>query len=321
MIGPKISLVSILVPMLNAEAFVEEALRSVLQERSVPIEVVVVDDGSKDRSRALVRSLGDERIRIIDGPRRGISACLNVGLRNLRGQVFMRCDADDAYPPGRISRQVKWLEDNPDIDAICGAFSTMDTRGAILANVGLRDGPEVESIDDELKRGVTRTHLGTFAMRRRVFDRVGGFREYFQTAGDIDFQLRMGEACRVDYTPEDWYLYRLHGASITHSGSDQRRVFFDEAAIRFQQQRLISGTDDVGRGVAPSPPPVADGSAPNVRLQVHGMLVGQAWRDLRDGKLGSSVSRACRAVWSQPLYLAGWVNLGKIVFRAAFAKL
>jgi len=279
-----------------------------------------VDDGSKDRSRALVEALGDSRIRIVEGPRRGISACLNVGVTNSRGEVIMRCDADDAYPAGRISRQVTWLEENPDQDAVCGAFSTIDTAGVVLARVGLRDGPDVESIDSELKRGVTRTHLCTFAIRRRVFDRIGMFREYFETAEDVDFQLRMGEACRVDYTPEDWYLYRLHGASITHSGSDQRRVFFDEAAIRFQQQRLTSGTDDVGRGVAPSPPPVADGSAPDVRLQVHGMLVGQAWRDLRDGKVGASVWRAWRAAWSQPLYLAGWVNLGKILFRATLAK-
>jgi glycosyltransferase involved in cell wall biosynthesis len=319
-IGQKISLVSVLVPMLNAEAFIEDALRSVLRERDISIEVVVVDDGSKDRSRAVVQALGDARIRIVDGPQRGISACLNVAVTSARGQVIMRCDADDAYPPGRIARQVAWLEAHPEQDAICGAFSTIDTAGALLAHVGVRDGPDIESIEAELRRGVARTHLCTFAIRRRVFDRVGLFREYFETAEDVDFQLRMGEVCRVSYMPVDAYMYRLHGASITHSRGDQRRMFFDDAAIRFQEQRLSSGADDLTRGEAPDPPPRADASKATVRAHVYGMLVGQAWRDLREGNVRSSVARAWRAVSTHPFHLGGWVNFGKILFRVAFPK-
>lgn len=311
--------VSIVVPMLNAQAYVERALHSILAEREVDLEVVVVDDGSTDRSRELVQSIGDPRVRIVDGPRRGISASLNAGLRAAAGNILMRCDADDLYPPGRIRRQFAWLNDHPGHDAVCGSFSTIDTAGRVVAEVGKRDGPAHELIDAELSRGVTRTHLCTFAIRRRVFDRIGHFREYFETAEDLDFQLRMGEASKVCYVPVDEYFYRLHDESITHSRSSARRQFFDRVAVQFQEQRLQGGRDALELG-RPPPPPSASESGPGALLHMHGLLVGQSWRDLHKGQVRSGVGRAWRAVETHPLHLRGWINFAKILYRAAFPK-
>lgn len=312
--------VSVIVPMLNAQAYVEEALRSILRETQVPIEAIVVDDGSTDRSREIVAAIGDPRIRIVDGPRRGISASLNAGLAAVRGDIVMRCDADDLYPEGRIRRQVQWLQVHPEHDAVCGAFSTIDTAGRLVAEVGMRGGPPFVRIDTELSRGVTRTHLCTFAIRRRVFDRIGAFREYFETAEDLDFQLRMGEACRVAYVPVDDYFYRLHGESITHSRSSGRRQFFDRIAVQFQRQRQSSGDDALALGSAPTPPAASDSPSGNVAMHMHGMLVGQSWRDLQDGRVRSGVERAWRAVATHPLHVRGWLNFAKILYRAAFPK-
>jgi glycosyltransferase involved in cell wall biosynthesis len=317
---PSTLAVSIIVPMLNAQDYVEAALRSILSETTVTLEAIVVDDGSSDRSREIVDSIGDPRIRVVDGPRRGISASLNAGLAQVRGGIVMRCDADDLYPEGRIRRQVAWLESHPDQDAVCGAFSTIDTEGRLVAEVGKRGGPAFERIEAELCKGVTRTHLCTFAIRRRVFDRIGGFREYFETAEDLDFQLRMGEACRVGYVPVDEYFYRLHGASITHSRSSGRRQFFDRVAVQFQQQRLLAGDDALTLGQAPAAPAASESPSGSVNMHMHGLLVGQSWRDLGEGRVRSGVSRAWRAVTSHPLYLRGWINFAKILYRAAFPK-
>lgn len=321
MTGAENCVVSVVVPMLNGEAFIEEALHSILRERTVAIEAIVVDDGSTDRSRALVAALGDPRVRIVDGPRRGIAACLNVGIEASRGEIIMRCDADDMYTEGRILRQVSWLTDHPLQDAVAGAFSTIDPSGRLVAKVGKRNMPHFEQIEGELQRGVTRTHLCTFAIRRRVFDRVGLFREYFETAEDRDFQLRMGEQCRVGYQPLDAYLYRLHGASITHSRSNERRAFFDNIAVQFQKERLSGGADAIMRNTAPTPPAHdADRPATSATLHVHGMLIGQSWRDIGEGQALRGLRRAGRALMTHPFYLRGWVNFAKVLSRVVFPK-
>jgi len=312
-------LVSVVIPMRNAEDFIERALRSILMEKTVPLEVVVVDDGSTDRSREAIEAVGDSRVRVVDGPKKGIAACLNVAIANVRGSVVMRCDADDEFPQGRIARQFEWLQRHPEVDAVGGAFSTIDVNGVVLACVAHRHGPAAEAIDGELRRGVIRTSLCTFAIRRKVFERIGGFRESFETAEDIDFQLRLGEACSVSYVPHDEYLYRLHEASVTHSRSDRRRMFFDEMAIRLQRDRLTTGSDALMRGEILAPP-ADDGSFPNVRSHVHGMLVGQSWRDVRDGQIRIGLRRALQAISVRPTHIPSWTNFAKILFRAVFQK-
>src|SRR5213593_4773866 len=101
--------VSVIMPMRNAERFFAESLHSVLNQQSrgssFDLEVVVVDDGSTDRSARIVREMNDPRIRLVAGPQRGISAAFNAGLAEARGEMIARCDADDLYPPGRLEWQ------------------------------------------------------------------------------------------------------------------------------------------------------------------------------------------------------------------------
>ena len=313
-------LVSVIMPMRNAEPFVQAALASVLCERQVPLEVVVVDDGSSDQSRTKVAELGDPRIRVIPGAVRGIAAALNAGFAQARGGILMRCDADDLYAPSRIAQQTAWLRTNPQHDAVCGAFGTIDSRGRLVANLVQRGEQSGEDVDAELRRGVTRTHLCTFAIRKPALQRAGLFRDYFETAEDLDFQLRLGELCRVRYLPHDTYFYRLHAGSVTHTQRERRRVFFEYSAREFQAQRATTGADALMLGRPPEPPSALDSLASPVSLQIQGMLVGQAWRDLHQGHGVLAVKGAWRALLTQPRNASAWANLAKILARVARPK-
>src|SRR5437016_1299456 len=110
--------VSVLMPMRNAEPYVKEAVTSVLAQDAPEMELVVVDDGSTDRSRQIVESFDDARVRIVEGPRRGFAAAWNTALAAATGKIVMQCDADDSYPPGRVAMQLGQLRDLPEFGAV-----------------------------------------------------------------------------------------------------------------------------------------------------------------------------------------------------------
>lgn len=313
--------VSVVMPMRNAQAYVQAAVDSVLQEHGVPLELVVVDDGSTDGSRELVQAVADARVRLIDGPRRGIAACMNAGFAAARGELVMRCDADDLYPEGRIASQAAWLASRPAHVAVCGPFSSIDARGQLVARLWRDDLQAADDIAGELRAGTTRTHLCCYAMRRAALVDAGlAFREFFETAEDVDFALRLGHLGPVGFIARGSYLYRLHEASVTHSQREVRRVFFENAAREFAQQRAERGSDALMDGQPPAPPE-GDGSRPSAAArQIQGMLIGGAWRALARGQRREAMRTAWRAVATRPQVPAPWLHLLKIAVRSVVPR-
>lgn len=310
--------VSVLMPMRDAGHHVQEALESVLVESVVPLEVVVIDDGSRDDSPGIVRSFADPRIKMIPGPQQGIAAAFNVGLEEAEGEVLMRCDSDDRYVPGRIRDQVEWLRSHQDYGAVCGSFSTIDHRGRLLAE--LETGKVDLEITSEMQEGTTRTHLCTFAVRTRLLHALGGCRPYFVTAEDIDLQLRLAAITRVWYRAQPAYEYRLHERSVTHSQPNARRLFFENTARAFAAQRRETTMDDLERGC---PPAVPAGEGESAAAAVHqaGMLMGQAWREHARGDRWQAVRTGWRACRARPMSLQSWKSLAALILkRSAVAR-
>ena len=308
-----IRLVSIVVPMHNAEDYISKALGSILRETEIPIEVIMVNDKSTDASLARVLAFPDKRIRVVDGPGRGISACLNAGLAEARGAIIMRCDADDLYPEMRIKQQVAWLSANPEYAAVCGSFSTIDSKGRLVSD--LQCGAESREITSELREGIVRTHLCTYAIRAESMIRIGGFREYFESAEDIDMQLRLGEAWRIRYIPDNYYFYRLHASSITHSQSNVVREFFERTAFEFQKQRRTSGLDELQRGNPPSEPEARLSPASSSSAHIQSMLLGRAWREHASGQKTRALRTGWRAATANPLNISVWKSLVALALK------
>lgn len=283
--------ITVVMPMRNAAPWVEEAARSVLAERGVAIELVVVDDGSTDGSADVVRAIGDRRLRVVPGPQAGVGAALNAGFAAARGAFIARCDADDRYTEGRLAQQLAALEARPDCIAVAGLFATMDERGRRIAVMGdtRRAGP----ITEELMRGEPSTSLCAWLVRARAVRDAGGCRSYFESAEDLDLQFRLAGLGEVLIEPTVVYEYRLHDASLTHRQADRRRAFFETAATRFARQRLERGSDDLSDGVAPRPPEA--GRPGSAAAQSRDQLLGEAWRLLDAGHRGAARRAAWRA--------------------------
>ncbi len=296
---------TVIVPMRNAQGYVADTLRSIVSEPGLALEVVVINDGSTDGSAAEVAGVDDPRIRVIDGPQRGIAAAVNAGLAAARGTVVIRCDADDLLVPGRIAAQQALLKQWPDAVAVCGGYETIDARGRPIAVLPTGDTPA--DISDELRQGETRTHLGTFAIRRAALEALGGARDYFVGTEDIDLQLRLGCLGPVRYVPGSIYRYRLHDASSTHTQPSPQREFLTQQARDFVRQRVATGTDDLERGVAQAPP--ADrpqDRAMSAREQACSMQIGRAWRLRRDGHRLAGITSMTRVLLRHPMRSTVW---------------
>ncbi|WP_425053115.1 glycosyltransferase family 2 protein [Psychromarinibacter sp. S121] len=106
---------SIVVPAFNAAETLPETLRSLLAQTFPDFEIVVVDDGSTDRTVAVVRSFADRRIRIVQQPNRGLPGARNSGIDAARGEFIGFCDADDLWRPTKLAAHVAHLEANPQV--------------------------------------------------------------------------------------------------------------------------------------------------------------------------------------------------------------
>lgn len=103
-------LISVIVPAYNAARWVQATVRSILEQEGVDVEVIVVNDGSTDDTAAVVRAIGDPRVRLMDRPNGGVSTARNNGLDQARGAFIRFLDADDVMRPGDLLRKWEVLE-------------------------------------------------------------------------------------------------------------------------------------------------------------------------------------------------------------------
>lgn len=118
--------ISIVMPVYNAENYLHESIESILSQTFTDFELIIIDDGSTDSSRDIVKSYSDNRVILIENPHNFIRS-LNSGIDASRGKYIARMDADDIMLPPRLEVQFNYMENNPDVD-VCGSW--METFGA-----------------------------------------------------------------------------------------------------------------------------------------------------------------------------------------------
>lgn len=222
--------VSWLIPVYNGEPFLTEALDSVLAQDFADYEVVIVNDGSTDRTGQILAEFcqRDPRIRVIEQPNGGIVSALNTGLAECRGEFVARMDADDIALPQRLSFQVDYLDTHPGCVLVGGYAVSRDAAGRIThrTNGGRH----------------TRTDLGVFpprvsvsmhpliTVRRASLEAIGGYRADHPHAEDYDLFIRLAALGSLDNPERDVLVYRRHeGAiSIRHVETQERSAAMAE---------------------------------------------------------------------------------------------
>lgn len=314
-------LVSILVPVHNAEKYIYETIDNLLSERRVSLELIIIDDHSTDNSIKIINEFNDVRIRFFEANSYGVAGALNVGLLNAVGEIIMRCDADDLYTADRIFNQVNWLSNHLDYGAICGGFSAIDEEGRFVNELTKQYSSSLE-ITNELCEGTLRTSLCTFAVRAPLLRDLGGFRTYFKSSEDIDMQFRLAESCRIWYQKESVYNWRIHGLSITHTQENFERTFYEERAYEMQKQRSNGEEDDLMRGVIFSPEGLAKKNDFHSSSQhLAELLFGRAWQEYELGQFVSA-RRLCReSLFKDPWCFDRWKSFVVLIVKSFIRSL
>lgn len=218
----------------NAERHVREAVDSLLAQSYEDFEVVLVNDGSTDRSAEILAGYDDARLQILDnGENLGHPRSLNIALNAARGRLIARLDADDVAEPQRLERQVTEMERRPELDVLGSWTTEIDENGR---EIGKFSYPPSETL---IRWGMARTNVvyhPSVIMRRSMLERVRGYRPEIDCADDYDLFTRILEAGgRIGILPERLLRYRRSEGQIS-----SRRVERQVAQAREVRRRYVS---------------------------------------------------------------------------------
>lgn len=178
--------ISVVIPLYNKELEVERALSSVINQSLAPGEIIVVDDGSTDGSRAIVERLIEEHpsahIRLIVQENSGVSAARNRGIREAKGDYVALLDADDMWLSGYIAEVCRLMEYYPDADAYTTAFDIVNDNKRVAAPVPTCEG--YVNPAEEALRGRYPIIPSTTTLRKATIEAVGGFPEGMRIGED-----------------------------------------------------------------------------------------------------------------------------------------
>ncbi len=224
-------LVSVVIPLFNGERFLAETIESVLAQTHRPVETIVVDDGSTDRSAEIA---GSYPVTYLDQRNSGVAAARNRGLEAARGEYISLLDQDDVWLPRKLELQVRALERNPDAGLCSCRFETFLEPGCEV--------PEwvPNSAYVEAATSWRNSQVGTLLVRCAVFGEVGGFDAAYSTAGDVDWFLRARDAGVGVVRIEDCLQHkRIHdrNASAGRDPAERMRAF--HASTR--RKRAVNG--------------------------------------------------------------------------------
>jgi glycosyltransferase involved in cell wall biosynthesis len=298
--------VSVVMPVYNVERYVAQAVESILAQTFADFELLILDDGSRDRSLSILQTLAaqDKRIRLISRENQGIPRTRNELLSQSRGEFIAPMDSDDIALPDRLTRQVEFLQHHPDYVCVGGAYQLIDAADRLILNHFAMP-QEDEDIQSLMLKGHVSLHQPCVMFRRQATIDVGGYDETLPVCEDLDLWLRLGEVGKLANLPQPVLQYRLHQNSISEQ---QQAIALDkmqEICKRAWQRRGIEGNFEVtehwrsGKDAASR----------------HRFLVQYGWWAFSSGQRQTAGIYALQAIRTLPLHPEGWRLLACAVLK------
>lgn len=223
-------LVSIIIPIYNGEKFIREAIESVINQSYHNWELIVVDDGSTDSSKDIVRQyITDRRVRLIEHEcNKGIPKTKNTGIKLARGDYIAFLDQDDIWFSTKLEIQVNYLRNcQEDVGMICtGMVFTDEKLKPQRIFRGFKDDNQKELIKSIYLQPDNSTSI--MMVKKRCFSVLGFFDESFHGWDDFEMWMRIATQYKIKYIKEVMVKKRVHAENVQtlpHVQKEARKVF------------------------------------------------------------------------------------------------
>lgn len=257
-------LLSVVIPSYNHEQYIGEAIESVLNQTYPNLELIIIDDGSRDDSVKRIQSFEDERITLVCQQNAGAHNAINRGLEMAKGDYLAILNSDDIYTGMRFEQMICALEEQKEAEFACSYIQVIDSSGKAL---GIKEGwrnmepwviehPELSyQATDDFKLNLLMTNFtsttSNFLFTRSLYEKIGGMRN-LRFAHDWDFALRAAEVTECIMVEQPLLKYRVHN---TNTISSNRKWMLFEIAwmlatnLERYYNKLIFQEEDAGETI------------------------------------------------------------------------
>lgn len=229
--------ISVIIPLYNHEQFIEEAIMGVLKQSYENLELIVIDDGSRDHSLTIAQNIKDPRLTVISQENRGAHNTINRGLQMATGEYLTILNSDDVYEKDRLAKCIEYLATNTDVHLVCSYIKIIDDKGKTL---GIKQGwknmepwtvankeKSFANGNDFLKNLLMSNFISTtsnMVFTRKLYESIGGMRN-LRFAHDWDFALRAAEYGKCSILEDALMRYRIHGTNTINT--NRKHMLFE----------------------------------------------------------------------------------------------
>lgn len=229
-------IISVIIPSYNHEKFIKECVDSVLEQTYENLELIIIDDGSKDKTTDILKGYNDSRMKVVFQENAGAHNAINRGLSLATGEYLTILNSDDVYMKNRLELIVDYLLKNPEVSLVSSYIEIIDMNSKKL---GIKQAwrnmepwliehkeKSFAGTDDPVKNLIMTNYISTtsnMVFTRKLYEDVGGMRN-LRFAHDWDFALRAAEYGKCSVIEKPLMKYRIH-ATNTISTNRKHMLF------------------------------------------------------------------------------------------------
>ncbi|MEG4089922.1 glycosyltransferase [Microcoleus sp. Pol12B4] len=209
-------LISVIIPVYNGNRYIVQAVESALCQTFTNLEIIVVDDGSTDRTQQVLQPYVD-KIRYIYQENQGVAVARNIACQLAQGEFLAFLDADDYFLPSKLEKQLACFDADPTLDMVQTGWFIVDESGREISAV--KPWQQAPKLDLESFILYKCVRPSAIMLRRKWWIKLGGFDSQFPLAEDLDFALRLAlNGCKAVWLEEALTCYRQHNSNLMSIG-------------------------------------------------------------------------------------------------------
>ena len=200
---------SVIMSVYNCEEFLRKSIDSILNQTFTDFEFIIINDGSTDKSKSIIESYNDSRIKLVNQKNRGLVESLNRGIKLSRAKIIARMDADDISLPERLTKEYQWIEKDTNRALVSTFFEHIEHK------TGMSTGTKIifPVNDIDLKRALYFTNPfahGAAMYRKDAINEVGLYSSNYSPTEDYELWRRLAKEYEVGMIPEVLFQYRIN---------------------------------------------------------------------------------------------------------------